>query len=53
MRPLCAEWIAEQLKPFPPGRLLDVGSYDINGQPRSYLEGWGYTGTDAREGPAP
>ena len=40
-------------KPFVPHRVLDVGSYDVNGSARATIETWGsdYLGVDMREGP--
>jgi 2-polyprenyl-3-methyl-5-hydroxy-6-metoxy-1,4-benzoquinol methylase len=33
------------------GRVLDVGSKDVNGHIKSELEGWNYTGVDMEFGP--
>lgn len=46
------EWALDASKASP-GSVLDVGSLDVNGNPRSIFErrGWKYTGMDSEKGP--
>lgn len=45
-------FLSRFLSRLPPGRLLDVGSLDVNGTYRHYIPaGWDYVGLDQVEGP--
>jgi GT2 family glycosyltransferase len=56
MTPQCQEWIAFCVKKYPcKGDVLEVGSFDVNGNPRDHFKDrerfQTYTGIDMREGP--
>lgn len=56
MTPQCQEWIAYCVKNYPcDGSVLEVGSFDVNGNPRHHFEDKSrfesYIGIDMREGP--
>lgn len=56
MTDACQEWIAHCVKKYPcKGNVLEVGSFDVNGNPRSHFADKErfpeYTGIDMREGP--
>ena len=56
MTPQCQEWIAHCAKHYPcKGDVLEVGSFDVNGNPREHFADREkfptYTGIDMREGP--
>lgn len=56
MTPQCQEWIAHCVKKFPcKGAVLEVGSFDVNGNPRHHFKDESrfesYIGVDMREGP--
>lgn len=38
-------------KKIPPGKVLDVGSFDVSGNIRGCFNGWDYVGVDMRQGP--
>ena len=49
---LMAQFFERFLRPYPPGKLLDVGSRNINGTYRDYVPaGWTYAGLDQEVGP--
>ena len=52
MIPCTLNWIARMNKEYgiEPLKVLDVGSYDSNGNPRSLFPGGEYTGIDIKEG---
>ena len=56
MTDACQEWIAHCVKKLPcKGPVLEVGSFDVNGNPRYHFEDKSrfdsYIGVDMREGP--
>lgn len=54
MTPEIIAWLHVARDVLPkPGRVLEVGSYDVNGSPRSVFEhlAESYTGTDMQDGP--
>src|SRR5690348_1137632 len=55
MTPQCQEWIAFCAEHYPcKGDVLEVGSFDVNGNPRHHFKAekfTNYTGIDMREGP--
>jgi SAM-dependent methyltransferase len=49
---LMREFQAEHVFPWRrEGSVLDVGSYDVNGNYREIWDGWAYTGLDQQDGP--
>lgn len=48
---LMREFMQGYLRNMKPGRVLDVGSYSVNGSYRDLWAGWDYTGVDMEMGP--
>lgn len=49
MTPEIRAWVIERLECFSPGRTLEIGSYDVNGNLRDLFND--YLGVDMRSGP--
>jgi SAM-dependent methyltransferase len=48
---LMSEFVQGYLRGVAPGTVLDVGSYDVNGNYKSLWKGWDYLGVDIEAGP--